>query len=215
MPRTQGLKTDGLEIMFDKIALDNEDWMRLIEVRQSFIKPHLNNFTLKELGSISCLARESFTHSIAIDGPKLIGNEKFSLKTQGIFHFQQYSKRKIVPNTGGYDTRRDVCYPSDGTIIIWGLTRADQWVTAAVNYIGKDGYKGRGYEKAISVDIQETDLKSLIFITQEEPKKIWKALGESIKEWARAREILYNQALNLVKIIELEETVALFVRTYV
>ena len=88
---------------------------------------------------------------------------------------------------------------------VWGLTRDALWVLAEVTFTGDVGYKRRGYEKAQTVDIQESDLITIVDATKSGPEEIWKKLGEAIKGWVRFREGLYYQAFELGRVIEPEE----------
>ncbi len=197
--------TDGLEGFVRKDQLTNEEWLGLIEARRSLIKPHLDTFTLPELGSLQCLRSEtSFTHALNLDVSATIGDERFSLKTQGLFYEQPWSAEERIPNSGACRDPGD-CPCPDGVKRIWGLTRSGLWVLVTVSFVGEEGYKNRGYEKAYTVEIQEVDLPTIVAITKEKPQKMWLKLGEAIKKWAGFRKGLYDQALGLAQAVEAEE----------
>ncbi len=200
MPSTQ-----GMELLVRKNQLTDVEWFALLEARRSLVKPHLDTFTLPELGSLKCFRRElSFTHELRLDGPKVIGDERFSLKTQGIFRPQPWSAIERIPNSGYRPPPGGVACP-DGTMQIWGLTRSGLWILAEVRFVGEDGYKERGYERAKTVEITEVNLPTIVSKTKEKPQRIWEELGKAIKEWVEFREGLYNQALNLARMVGIEE----------
>ena len=198
------VSTQGLELFIRKDRLSDEEWFVLIEARRSLIKPYLNTFTLPELGSLKCLCRASFTHELSMDCPEIGGDEKFSLETQGIFYPQPWSAIERIPNSGLRPRPGDVSCP-DGIMQVWGLTRSGLWILAEVRFVGEAGYKRRGYERAKTVVIRQVDLSTIISKTKEEPQKMWRDLGEVIKEWAEFRERLYNQALNIARMVGIEE----------
>jgi len=93
--------TKGLEVFVRKNQLADEEWFGLIEARRELIKPHLDSFTLPELGSFECMRSEvSFTHELRLDVSTTTGDERFSLKTQGIFRIQPWSAVERIPNSG-------------------------------------------------------------------------------------------------------------------
>ncbi len=90
-------------------------------------------------------------------------------------------------------------------MLVWGLTRDNLWVLVTINFVGEAGYRDRGYERAKSVEIVETDLSTLLAKTKEEPRNLWMELGKAIREFADRREGLYKTALNLARMVEVEE----------
>lgn len=196
--------TKGLGMFVRKSQLSDEEWLNLIEVRRELIKPHLNSFTLPELGSLECLRRETFKHMLRLDISTTTGDERFSLKTQGIFRVQPWSAVERIPNSGYYKFFGDANCP-DGTMRVWGLTRSGLWVLVTIGFVGERGYKDCGYERAKYVEIIEADLLTIITETKEKPQEMWEELGKAIKDFAEHRKCLYDQALNLLRIIQIEE----------
>ncbi|OGZ32542.1 MAG: hypothetical protein A3H02_00150 [Candidatus Niyogibacteria bacterium RIFCSPLOWO2_12_FULL_41_13] len=197
--------TKGLEVFVRKNQLIDEEWFGLIEARRELIKPHLDSFTLPELGTLECMRSEtSFTHMLRLDIATTIGDERFSLKTQGIFRIQPWSAVERIPNSGHRPPPGGVNCP-DGTMRVWGLTRSGLWVLVTIGFVGENGYKDRGYERARTVEIVETDLPAIATKTKEKPQRMWKELGKVIKGFAEHRKSLYNQALNLAQMVEVEE----------
>ncbi len=197
--------TKGLEVFIRNNQLTDEEWFGLIKARRDLIKPHLDSFTLPEIGSLKCLRSEvSFTHMLSLDISASTGDERFSLKTQGIFHKQPWSAVEKIPNSGFRPPPGGVDCPN-GIMRVWGLTRSGLWIIATISYVGEHGYKGRGYERATNVEIVESDIPTIVAKTKEEPQRIWGELGKAIKSWREHRLALYNQALNLSRMVEIEE----------
>ncbi|MBZ9578220.1 hypothetical protein KJA13_04325 [Patescibacteria group bacterium] len=186
----------------------DEEWLDLIEARRSLIKPHLDSFTLPKLGELKCLRTESWTEGHDLydaltirDTLTVTGDTRFSLKTQGIFR-RPWSGIQRIPNSG-YRAPGGGC--PDGTMYIWGLTRAGQWILAKVEFKGEPGYKKRGYERATRVHIEESDLATIIAKTKSTSEEIWRELGKAIKDWTKARHQLYRRAREIARIIRIEE----------
>lgn len=197
--------TKGLEMFVRKNQFVDEEWFGLIEARHELIKPHLKSFTLPELGELECMGNAfNVTHMLKLDVSTTTGDERFSLKTQGIFRTQQYSAVERVPNSGYRPPPGGVKCP-DGTMQVWGLTRSGLWVLVTIGFVGEEGYKGHGYERARTVKIVETDLPTIVARTKEKPQWVWEELGKVIKGFAEHRKSLYNQALGLARMVEVEE----------
>ena len=198
--------TKGLEVFVRKDRIADEEWLDLIEARRELIKPHLDSFTLPELGSVKCLRNENFMHELRFDISTSTGDPRFSLKTQGVFSMQPWGAVERIPNSGyrPWPTDGHVNCP-DGIIQIWGLTRSGLWVLITVEFIGKEGYKDRGYERANTVHIVEADLPTIIAKTKEKPQRMWEQLGNVIRSFAVHRKWLYDQASYLVWTVEAEE----------
>lgn len=197
--------TEGLEVLVRKVPLTDEEWLGLVAARRELIKPHLDSLTLPELGSLSCMRSETnFTHELRWDALTLLGDERFSLKTQGIFRVQPWSVVEKIPNSGFRP--EPGCTPCpDGMKQVWGLTRSGLWVLAAISFVDQAGYKGRGYERARTIEIQEVDLPTIVAKTKEKPQRMWEELGKAIRGFADHREWLYEQARNLARMVAVEE----------
>jgi len=191
--------TDGLSLLVRKQLPSYDEWIGLINSRREMIKPYLNIYTLPELGKLECM-RDEFHHSLETD----IIDEV--LKTQGIFHVQPWGKIVYVSNSGWRPGPGCVPYPN-GTKKIWGLTRQSKWIIAAVEFIGVSRWKESGQERATSVTLSEVSLPALIAETEEEPRNIWRAIGEAIKNWVGPSQQRYAEATNLAKMVEIEEMV--------
>jgi|GEM_PF-2540718 len=195
----------GLKILIRKNKLNDKEWLDLIEARRQLILPHLDSFTLPELASVPCLRSEiSFTHELRFDKPTLTGDNRFSLKIQGIFRKQPYSAIKRISNSGYQASPGGVSCP-DGTMLVWGLTRSGLWILVTIDFVGEAGYKDRGYERATTVEIVESDLSTIVAKTKEEPWQMWNELGRAIKGWRERRKSLYHEALALAQMVETEE----------
>lgn len=196
--------TKGLEVFVRKNQLADEEWFGLIEARRELIKPHLDSFTLPELGALKCMQYDIFTSMLRSDVSTTTGDERFSLKTQGIFRMQPWSAVERIPNSGYCAPPGGVNCP-DGTMRVWGLTRSGLWLLVTIGFVGEPGYKGRGCERARTVEIVETDLPTIVAKTKEEPQWMWEELGKVIKGFAEHRKALYSQALSLARMVEAEE----------
>jgi hypothetical protein len=200
MPSTLGLVT-----LVRNKQLTEKERIELINARCNLIGPHLDSFTLPELGKFECLSSEgSRLHELGFDNSVIIGNSGFSLKTQGIFR-NAWNARETIPNSGFQPYGQGGGGCADGVRRLWGFTRSGQWVLVTIAYAGEPGYKGRGYERAKTVDIIEVDLQTLFTGVKETPQNIWIELGKEIKSWTDRRRHLYNQALVLAQTVEFEE----------
>ena len=190
--------TKGVEVFIRKNPLTDKEWLGLIEARRELIKPYLDSITLPELGSLECLKIDTYMHALNNNAPSLTEDEQLSLKTQGLFFKQPRSVVKEISGKG-------CLFSSGGITWVWGLTRSGLWVLVTINFIGELGYKNRGYERAETVEIVESDLSTIVAITKEEPQQMWKELGETIKGFAEHHKPLYNQMLRLAQMVEIEE----------
>jgi hypothetical protein len=198
-------ETKGLRIFLRQKQITDKEWLDLIEARRELIKPHLDSFTLPELGALECLRTElNFTHCLGNDLTITTGDESFSLKTQGIFRVQPWEAIERFPNSGYCPSPGGVKCPS-GTMLVWGLTRSGLWILVTIGFRGEDGYKERGYERAITVKIVETDLPTIVATAKEKPQKMWEALGKAIRGFAKHRKAIYEEALDLAQMVENEE----------
>jgi hypothetical protein len=87
------------------------------------------------------------------------------------------------------------------------LTRQSKWIIAVVKFIGVSGWKESGQERATLVTLSEVSLPALIAETEEEPRNIWKVIGEAIKSWVGPSQLRFDEATNLAKMVMIEELV--------
>jgi len=187
--------TKGLETFVRKKQITDEEWDDLIEDRRELIKPHLDFFTLPELGSLFCVKDgESCQHELKYDVSVSTGDPRFSLKTQGIFRKQPWCSVK-QPSIDRY-----------GTMRVWGLARSGLWVLVTIGFIEEDK-DSHGFKvgRAINVDIVESDLSTIVRETNQEPQLIWEELGKAIQGWAESRKQIYDKALDLSLMVQFEE----------
>ena len=195
----------GLETFIREKQLTDKEWLDLIETRREIIKPHLDSLLLTDLGSLACMQSSiNFNHHLRQDVSTSRGDERFSLKTKGIFGKQPWKAVNRIPNSGYRPGPGYINIP-DGTMQVWGLTHSGLWVLVTVDFVGESGYKDRGYERATTVKVVETSLPLLVFETKEEPKVIWEEIGKTIKRWAEDRKNLYHQARDFAQVVEAEE----------
>lgn len=199
--------TESLEILVRNGPLNEGDWLGLVAARRNLIVPHLDKFTLSELGELKCIrSEEGHYHEILRDNPKVRGDNRFSLKTQGIFQ-QAWKAIEQDPQDMVNIYPAGVVNLAGGTIVVWGLTRDGAWIVAHIAYVAELGYKSRLRHRAELIDIDKVDLLTLISLTREEPRKIWQLLGEAVKRWRENRKMLYEHARYIAGMVETEELV--------
>ncbi|MBI4022700.1 hypothetical protein HY375_00850 [Candidatus Berkelbacteria bacterium] len=93
----------------------------------------------------------------------------------------------------------------NGRLRIWGLTRANEWLIVTVEFNSEPGYKDRGRERAVKIDLGEVDLPTLLAEAQVSPREVWQELGAQIKRTYRAREELAARLRALAQMVEIEE----------
>lgn len=201
--------TKSIEIFARQHPLTSDDWIQLVENRRELIKPHLDSFSLPTLGSLECLKIEHWMGKLGHE-TKTSGDERFSLKTQGIFFLQPHNAIERFIHTEHRGEPGNIL-PSDGTKKAWGLTRSGQWIICTIGFVGSSGYKGRGREVATGIGIVEADVPAILAETKTSPTEIWRALGQAIKEFAEHRRRLYSQAQSLANMIEVDELLLRFV----
>lgn len=198
--------TKGLELLVRKTKPDYGEWLELLEARRSLLKPHLDSITLQQLGDVKCLLSESFDTPLRL-GLRLsahtsTGDARFSLKTQGIFAKKWQSTH--IPNTGFQAYPGGISSP-DGFLYLWGLTRDALWILVKVDFHGEAGYKNRGKQAAVSVDIQEANPARIVEETSSTALDIWQRLGEATHGWLQDRRMLFLQIEELVHQVMAEE----------
>ena len=190
----------GLEMLIRKDQPTNEEWFGLLEARRALIKPHLDSFTLDELGTLHVLSKNRYEwHNLYLDSPVVHGDQRFSLKTQGIFL-----------NEANYGNGWNGCGKGPQTKLNWCLTRSGEWVLITINFTGWSP----NYERAESIEIKEMDIATIVTNVGNDPRRIWESLGGWIRYWMRTRRELYNRALTLANIVETEEAVLSLIPRY-
>ena len=206
MPSSKGFK-----MFLRKEKLTEDEWFEMIEARREMIKPHLNSFSLQELGRLKCLDGDNGQHDVLLDINKAVKPNDFSLRTQGVFAAPSASREIVKDGPSVSRVLRSDLSPffafpyRKGLLRIWGLTRSNRWILATVSYTEEPGYKGRFYERATEVEIQESNPMEISKSANIEPRFIWQFLGEAIKDFRKRREDLYQQANDLAAIVEIEE----------
>src|SRR5436305_845108 len=136
--------TKALEMLIPSRKLKPGDWYDLVEARRAVIAPHLDSFTLGKIADVKCLLSQG--HYKGLNPCRYLGEEGFSLDTQGIFGYSKQSKQKYqtgqfaFPDSGPHARGHLV---HDGHCYVWGLTRKAAWLLAKVNFRGDPGYKDR------------------------------------------------------------------------
>ncbi len=162
-------------------------WLTYLENFRLRLKSELNRFTLDNIGKCGHLRDGEYgSHKLSEDNPVLVGNNKFSLSTQGIFDAEILSPtQQQLPKKEGVSVK-----------MFWGLTRNAEWVKVEYYFLTK----GRK-EVATMVNIRETDLEKLFkmefHLTEVTPIKVWTLLYYQVKEWHRKREELFRHSKSL------------------
>lgn len=198
---------DAIRILVDKKPdIDQDKWIRLIESRRERMSRHFDSSTLHELGQELWMVSDPsnwFHHQLRKDVSEVQG-EGFSIKTQGIFQFQ---------NPWNEEAGEEVSDINSGIMVIkgvrraWGLTRSNQWVLVEVEFVRDfaGGYKGR--EKATSVSVVQMELSEILKKTKFPPKKIYDRLEEIIKSWYETRERSYHEMKRLFEDMRVENSI--------
>ncbi|MDO8495649.1 MAG: hypothetical protein Q7S32_04030, partial [bacterium] len=133
--------TAGLELLIREEQLTDEQWRDLVTARRSLVRPFLDSFTLPELCALRCVMIGGHESEIG-SCSRVTGNNRFSLKTQGIFGV---ISKESIPGSGYQSGPGERACP-DGVMKIWGLTRGDYWILVTIDLGGTAGWKGRGQE---------------------------------------------------------------------
>jgi hypothetical protein len=193
------------EKLFREKPVSHEEWVSLVRERAQRLKPHLDRFTLNELGNVYCINGERLQEdTLTRDNPTVMSKEGHTLKTRGIFGIQPHDSIQTFPGTGFQPWPGGRRVP-DGQKKLWGLIRTGSWVVVTITFIGVPGYKDRGREQAMQVTIEETALESLIEKTSVPPREIWDGLGEAVQNWKAHREQLAHVAAHLAEQINIED----------
>ena len=201
MPYMSLPSEEGLKVLLRKTRLRRSDWHRLLEARRKMIRPFLNKFTLTELGSMK-LIPHAFSPEQIYGNPLVTGDEGLSLKTQGIFYAQPHDKI----NNG--DGKFLYSVPGKGTFLVWGISRSGEWILAEMEL---DSYcydlKHNHFACAVTaIRMTKSDVATIVRKTGGNPLYMLKDIDRSIKGLTNVRGQLYEQALELVRVIEAEET---------
>ena len=199
-------RTDGLSLFLRTGPLSPDEQLQLLETRRLLLKPHLDSILLPKLGDVECLRSEvSFTHRIAMDLPEVLEGSR-GLGLRGIFGVQPWEHMLRFANTGYRASPGGVDCP-DGVIRLWGLTRDAEWIVASIGFKGQEGYKGRGYEKAATLIIEQIPAFVMLEKTGTRAVDIWRALGKFAATLRQNREAAFQTADKLARIMAAEEQV--------
>jgi len=188
-------ETKGISQLIERGPVHPVLLCNLIETRRRLIKPHLDTFTLQELGNFRFLESTGLStlHGLNQDKPSIgSGSEIVSVfKTQGVFFQGCISVKRERPASNNYKK------------YIAGLSRSGDWLLIEV----KITYDPKcNYEWAKEVTVLKPGLERIVFsglgISYE---GIWSELGRTIKGWLSSRKRLYEIARGIAKIIEIED----------
>jgi len=182
--------TNALGLLVRKKPLSEGEWYELIEHRRQMLLPHLNKFSLAELGQVKW-----YGNSIQGDSLKSLLSGKsdsvvtklpgtYFLGTRGIF----MPTLEVVGNTS----------------FTWGIAKDGTWLLCEGKF--EIGTVGMGYEDGgdridytllSKIIIEETDPATIVKLVEISPLCIWNALGSRVREWVLIRDSLYRAAQNL------------------
>ncbi len=189
---------DVLSILVPHQPITFEEWLLLIEARRAEIAPYLDTFTLPPIGtSIKLRSEVSQTHDLHVDGPEMVGLTRSS---QGLFRSQDWKDVERRVGTGYAPDRHSghVACP-DGTLKAWGLLRENKWVLVTVDFVGEPGYRDRGYERAVHVEVREVDINTLLRETKVGPRVIWDELENLVLTWLQQAKSRYENLQHLAE----------------
>lgn len=188
------MNTGGIALLSRQHPITNEEFLKLIECRWKLIRPHLQRFPLPKLGEFDFLTSErtSLRSPLWVFHP-LAAGKKFSLDTKGLFFCGRTKRLQGLP----YHKVR----------FVWGITTSGQWLLARVAVCDEvDPHSSRGstHEVAKSVHIGETSLPKLLTTAMYgDPREVWWALGNAVREYTVAQIPADRRLLNIIQTEEL------------
>jgi hypothetical protein len=121
-------------------------------------------------------------------------SNEHTLLVQGIFSVARHSEN----------------YGNKGKKYIYGLTRSNDWIIAEVVFSRLQSEK---YEKALNVKINKVSLEDILDATKEDPKNIWKMLGDQILAWKKACQERLDEISKIAAIVSAENFALSFIPT--
>ncbi|MEN9604380.1 MAG: hypothetical protein RJB39_65 [Candidatus Parcubacteria bacterium] len=195
-----------LGILVRQTPLADTEWEKIILDRLELIKDDLRRMPLEVLGDRKMLVDQFGIHSLATHPCSRESDGDLSLTTKVIFSEEHHSEH-VYPEPG----------TSDGHAIsaihkFWGLTRLGRWITVEVHTIYRDeeSHAGSGRMKKAQVAQQVyirycDNLPQLCTFCHTTLQRVWKRLGEVIKECAAYRKGLYEEVQEWATRVEQEE----------
>jgi len=180
-----------LSLLVKDRPLTRAEWIKLVEDRLWTIKPHLDIFTLREIGDLRLLA--SPTGTLKDDNPKVVGDSR-GLKFQGIFESQC--------------TKYEPTGDDSGVLKFWGVSRSGEWVLVRVILtLGErtDPKYNVRLQKAEVVEIQKVSLYDLLIQMGTTPLSVWDSLGVAIQSWESDRKRIFEIAQDMATLVRVGE----------
>lgn len=171
--------TRTLELLTRRTPLTSEEWFTLVGDLPDLYRSVLDCFDLPILGELPCLRGVHGNNRLRDGQPVCTGDERFSLLTQGIFERQAYSAAKSAPR---------------GTMLVWGLTCDRTWVITTVHFDDLTNGDGVMYQRARVIEIEESDLRTIVDQVKVEPTEIWRVFGHAIREVEKRQRQLHESA---------------------
>lgn len=189
----------GLEILTSRSPLTADEWLELVEARLRCLKPHLDHLTLTLLGNEECMESEhGGLHTLFFDSPRVEGDE-ICLSIQGIFRYGNADKiDRGTPRRGETLGERQ-----GGQRVLWGLTRKARWLIVRIEYQRQERERNR----ALTVNLRYVTLPELLQGAQVTAKRVWLALGETIRQLTDQRRRHYEATQELAQRVFMEEVI--------
>lgn len=194
----------ALDLLVRQQPLTEKEWIELLERRRRLIKPHLNSFTLTELGRFPCLLRyiqwvgirEAQHPNCGLTAYGTGGKSlEDALKTQGIFGFDTDSDILTPDRTPMYNCRR----------FLWGLSRSGKWMLIEIWFL-RGGSPDLPTDGVYAFKIQTVPVEDLLTIQHLQLRDVWLGLGEAVAQWMKKRQELLDDAEELADQVNLEES---------
>jgi len=172
--------------------LSQADWVELIKFRLAHIKPWLKDMPMVPFSDVEILQNESFLHHLAHqrEVPALLGfTAKHGMKVQGLFDVGPLYLTTIVRTQGERPFRHVV-----------GILRTGRLVLIKVTFVDEQGNKGRGYQRALTVELRDTTVEEILTIQgYTDPKRFWNFLNDQIKAFFGRRQKMLEDAGDLYR----------------
>lgn len=203
MPSPNSFRT-AVRQQFKGAPLASSLQIEILDNQCEILRRHLNDFTLKTLGSLACLSNGTGgCHGISEDSPLIGPDSRWSLPTQGVFAGTPFAGRSLYSP----EEKGKLLYPqADGVYKTFGLARSGEWLYIEIEFVGV-GYATLGntrYERAACVRVVESDLPTIVQKTGIGVYSIFHFLTLTTNEWVCARKGLYDIAVDIEKQMKAE-----------
>ncbi|KKR05284.1 MAG: hypothetical protein UT32_C0021G0012 [Parcubacteria group bacterium GW2011_GWC2_39_14] len=184
----------ALLLLMRHTKLSQADWIELIKLRLTHIKPWLKDMPMMRFDEVEILQDQSHLHRLGRlhdkPAPELLGfTVKYGLTVQGLFDVEPLYLKTIVRTRGERPYRHVV-----------GILRTGRLVLIKVTFVDEQGYKGRGYQRALTVELRDTTVEEILTIQgYTDPKSFWTFLNDQIKAFFNRRQKMLEDAGDLYR----------------